>query len=141
MAHSLLEIITNSDEFPKFIIYDNACHLAEFIKSRSISQYSIRGKILEESTFVIDRLHIKNHVRDECHKFYNVDLHNELYEINTVVCEELNFWLGSYKYAMKHMNYSSFNFFLYIILEDYNEEKLKLNAIKKYKKKKQTFFN
>ena len=54
MVHSSLEIITNSDEFLLFIIYNNACYLAEFIITQSISQYSIRGEIFEDSTFVID---------------------------------------------------------------------------------------
>jgi hypothetical protein len=35
---------------------------------------------------------------------------------------------------MKHMNYERFNFYLYIIFNSYNEEKIQLNKVKKYKK-------
>jgi len=126
----LLDTISSSVIFPKFIIYDNACHLSEYISNHSIAEKSQRGDILHKSIFVIDRLHIKNHVRKDCHTIYNADLHNELFEINSVVCEEVNYWFGLYKHAMKHMNNIRFNFFIFVILDLYNQEKLRLNEKK-----------
>jgi hypothetical protein len=90
--------------FPKYLIYDNACDLSEYIQNNKIGEKSERGKTLQDSTFVVDRLHIKNHVREDCHKIYNIDLQEDLLEVNSVVCEELNYWFGLYKHAMKHMN-------------------------------------
>jgi hypothetical protein len=41
-----------------------------------------------------------------------------------MVCEQINFWLGGFKYAMKHMNVYRYNFFLYIILNELNNVKI-----------------
>ena len=62
---------------------------------------------------------------------FNANLHDDLFKVNTVVCEETNYWLSGFKYAMKHMNQDRYNFFLFIILNIYNEEKIILNANKK----------
>ena len=118
----LLDLISFSNELPKFLIYDNACHLDKYLEHNKIKTISERGKKLKESHFVIDRLHIKNHVRQNCHINYNADLHEDLFKLNTVVCEKANYWLSGYKHAMKHMSQDRFNFFLYIILNIYNEE-------------------
>jgi hypothetical protein len=99
----LLDTISYSTVFPKYIIYDNACHLS---------------------------VYIKNHVRDDCHQVYNADLHKELVSVNSVFCEEVNYWFGIYKHARKHMNFIRFNYFMYIILNLYNIEKIKLNDYK-----------
>ena len=48
----------------------------------------------------------------------------DLDRINTVVCEQFNFWLGPYKYIMKYMNDIHFNFYLYIIMNEYNNIKV-----------------
>jgi hypothetical protein len=126
----LLDTISYSTVFPKYIIYDNACHLSVYIKNHNIGDKSKRGDILMKSKFVIDRFHIKNHVRDDCHQVYNADLHKELFSVNSDVCEEVNYWFGIYKHAMKHMNFIRFNYFMYIILNLYNIEKIKLNDYK-----------
>jgi hypothetical protein len=74
---------------------------------------------------VIDRLHIKNHKGKQCRKHFDADKIQELLDINTVVCEQTNFWLSRFKYIMKHMNAQRFNFFMYIILDKYNKEKIR----------------
>ncbi len=53
--------------------------------NHNIREKSKRGDILNKCIFVIDRLHIKNHVRKDCHTIYNADLHKELFEINSAV--------------------------------------------------------
>jgi hypothetical protein len=75
--------------FPKYSIYDNTCHLSEYIKNNKIGEKFERGKTLKDSKFVIDRLHIKIHVRVDCHKIYNIDLQEDLLKVNSFVCEEL----------------------------------------------------
>jgi hypothetical protein len=69
-------------------------------------------------------------VIEDFHKIYNIDLQEDLLEVNSVVCEELNYWFGLYKHAMKHMNSDRYNFFMYIILDIYNNEKMRLNERK-----------
>ena len=122
----LLDNLQFMNSPPKYLIYDNACKLEAYLKKRSIKDKSIRGGVLCNMTFVIDRLHIKNHTNENCHKYNNPYLFDDLININTVVCEETNFWLSRFKYIMKHMNKVRFNFFLYIICNAYNIQKLKL---------------
>ena len=76
--------------------------------------------------FAVDKLHIQGHKENWCLKNCHPKLFPELNDVNTVICEQINYWLGSYKYMMKHMNVNRFNFFLYIILNEYN--KLKING-------------
>jgi hypothetical protein len=58
-----------------------------------------------------------------------------VFVINTVVCEEVNYWFGLFKHAMKHMNSFRFSFFMFIILDIYNTEKIKLNDSNRFVKK------
>jgi hypothetical protein len=119
------------DTTPKYIVYDNACHLEPFLKDHhKLGQARLLK--LNDTKFIIDRLHIHNHVRQIC-KNFKCENYEDLKNINSVVCEETNFWLSGYKHIMKHMNSERFVFYLYIILECYNNEKLKLNKIKKFK--------
>jgi hypothetical protein len=129
----LLDILQHSESTCNYLIYDNACSLQHFLKLRKIETLSPRGAILQSMTFIIDRLHIKNHVNPNCHANFDANDFEDLLKVNTVVCEETNFWLSRFKYIMKHMNFQRFNFFLFIILDKYNEEKIKtrLNEIKK----------
>ncbi len=126
----ILDLITHAIKLPKFLIYDNACHLESFFNNNDIAEKSERGRKIRDIDFVIDRLHIHNHVRADCHLYYNANLYDELFKVNTVVCEEINFWLSGFKHCMKHMNATRFNFFLFIIMNTYNIEKLKLNKKK-----------
>ena len=38
-----------------------------------------------------------------------------------MVCEQKNFWLGKYKYSLKHMGIYRFNFFVFLICDAYNQ--------------------
>ena len=67
---------------------------------------------------------MKGHTGDECKKNNDPALFPELEDTNTVVCEQVNFWLGKFKHILKHMNFYRFNFFFYIILDIYNQIKL-----------------
>ena len=87
------------DRSPKYLIYDDACHLKPFMDSHcelnENRQLSYDGKV-----FAIDRLHFKNHTRKICKNFH-CDKYPELSKVNSMACEETNFWFGNYKY--KHM--------------------------------------
>jgi hypothetical protein len=119
------------DEIPKYIIYDNACHLEPFVKKHQ-NLNSAQLLKLNDTIFVIDRLHFFNHVGKNC-KNYKAENHDELKNVNTVICEETNYWFSGYKHIMKYMNSERYLFYLYIICESYNNEKIKLNRIKKFK--------
>ena len=67
---------------------------------------------------------MKGHIGEECRRNNDPALFPELDDSNTVVCEQVNFWLGKFKHILKHMNFYRFNFFLYIILDIYNQIKL-----------------
>ena len=53
------------DQLPKYIIYDNACHLEPFIKTHNKLDDKQSAE-LKKKVFVIDRLHYNNHTRKEC---------------------------------------------------------------------------
>ena len=64
---------------------------------KNVASDSERAIRLKAMKYVIDRQHIKNHQK-ECHDAYDADLYEELNKINTIVCEQTNFWLGGYKH-------------------------------------------
>jgi hypothetical protein len=70
---------------------------------------------------VVDKLHIKGHVDPECFSTCHPRLFPELDDNNTVICEQVNYWLGNFKHIVKHMNFYRFNYFLLIILDLYNQ--------------------
>jgi hypothetical protein len=82
---------------------------------------STRFDNIKNVKYVVDRLHIKGHKQKWCLKICHPDLFDDLNGTNTVVCEQINFWLGRFKHIMKHMNATRFNFFLYIILNEHNQ--------------------
>jgi hypothetical protein len=112
VAGFFLEIL---DMVAKFIIYDNACHLKPFLDSHH-NLTDERLKIYETKIFAIDRIHIYNHSRKECKKF-ECNNFKELQNINSVVCEETNYWFSGFKYCIKHMSQERLLFFLYIIFD------------------------
>ena len=68
---------------PKFIIYDDACHLHPYIvKNQKFTDDKL--KIFQQKLFTIDRLHIHNHTRPIC-KTFNSNLFMELNGVNSVV--------------------------------------------------------
>jgi len=70
--------------------------------------------------FAVDKLHIQGH-KGNCLKTYHPKLFSQLDEANTIVCEQMNYRFGRYKFIMKHMNGDRFNFFTYIILNELNK--------------------
>lgn len=79
-----------------------------------------RLKLLSTKTFVIDKLHIRGHKEASCNPMCNPDKYPALLHANTVICEQINFWLNNFKYILKHMNRQRYLFFLSIILREFN---------------------
>jgi len=122
-------------DVPKYIVYDDACHLKTFCENRA--HISERIRKVCDFKFVIDKMHIQGHIptkcRSDCHPKNYPELHAPI-NINTVVCEQINFWIGRFKYIVKHMNYFRYIFFHYIIFDLYNTFKSsgKINLSNKY---------
>jgi hypothetical protein len=110
---------------PTYIIYDDACHLKRFVDNHNVKTNYQFQRLNEfcQLKFVVDKLHIKGHKEKWCLEHCDPTNNPELIGVNTVVCEQVNFWLGRFKYIMKHMNATRFNFFLYIISNEYNKIK------------------
>lgn len=107
------------------MIYDDACHLSRFILNRFNSgNVTRRLKLLNSKTFVIDKLHIRGHKEASCNPMCNPDKYPDLLHANTVICEQINFWLNNFKYILKHMNRQRYLFFLSIILREFNQIKV-----------------
>lgn len=126
LNHKTSHILLPKAKVPSFLVYDNACQLMLHIK-KQFKNRTHRTKRLEEATkvnYIVDRLHIVGHSQAWCKDVCHPDLFPELKGVNTIICEQINFWLGRFKFIMKHMNQCRFNFFLYIILNQYNKLKV-----------------
>jgi len=81
----------------------------------------------------IDKLHISNHKDPWCLTNCDPCKERELDGINTVACEKFNFWGDGFKHMVKHMNYPRFHFFLFVMFDFYNKQKLKILKPAKFK--------
>ena len=122
-----LDIIENAHFAPDILIYDDGCHLKKFIEKNQISRKSERAIVLDKTKILIDKFHINNHTDKWCLKNCNPNNEVLLDKVNTVVCEEINFWLSGYKHMVKHMKQENFGFFIFIIMDFYNRMKLNKN--------------
>ena len=110
--------------FPKYLIYDDACHLKPYCDNRIAEKRSTRISLFARTNFVVDKLHIKGHVGEVCKNTVHPDLFPELEKSNTVVCEQTNFTVGRHKHQLKHMNKERYHFFLYTLFDMFNEVKI-----------------
>jgi len=109
----------------EYFIYDDACHIKKFLNKRKFK--TERGIALSLKKHFLDKLHFSNHIDKWCLENCNPYNERALDKVNTVVCEQFNFWLGGFKYMVKHMNYHRFHFFLFIMFNFYNFIKQKEN--------------
>lgn len=128
----LLDLTSN--KLPKFFIYDDACHLSKYLINNKVKEKSTRGQLLSDKRHYVDKLHIKNHTDEWCLNNCDPNKVEELKNLNTVVCEQINFWLSRFKYIVKHMNFARYQFFLFIILDMHNKEKIRKQKHEKKKK-------
>jgi len=125
----------------KFCLYDDGCHLDE-----SVQAHLEDHLVLKNVTFLIDRFHIKNHVRKVmflyayafysnhffkisimkvCKTKYNPYLQSQLANINSQACEQSYSLLIKYRYTVKHMSKNHFNFFFLNVFDGLNEKSLR----------------
>ncbi len=114
--------LTNT--IPYYILYDDACHLAKWVTNKSSNNFdntTDRGRILATKNIVCDRFHFKTHKDSWCKDRCDPDLFAGLTGVNTSVTEQINFWFGGFRYALKHMSYERYHFMLYILSDEYNK--------------------
>ena len=69
--------------------------------------------VLNSKEYVIDKFHFYNHHETYCKD--NCDPNDkETKGVNTVISEQINFWISRYKHIVKHMNCDRFYWFIYI---------------------------
>ncbi len=73
--------------------------------------------------YIVDRLHIKGHIGEECKRRNHPNNFPDLDGVVTIICEVINSWASSFKHNTKHMNAIHFNFFLFIIFNEFNKIK------------------
>ena len=120
-----MNIINHTNNWPKYLVYDNGCHLEQFI-GEHLKETTLRSQILRKTKIVVDRFHFLEHKDSHtyCRENCDPNLFDDLKDINTESSEQTNYWLSGYKHATKHMNDIHFYFFTYIICEEYNKTKL-----------------
>ena len=67
---------------------------------------------------------MRSSVDHQCKLNNDPALFPQLDDTNTVICEQVNYWLGKFKNILKDMSFFRFNFFLFIILDTYNQIKI-----------------
>ncbi len=130
---------------PEYIIYDDGCHLKQFVDSRINN--TEKTKVFKDKKIVVDKLHIQGHKDHRCLETCHPNLFPDLADVNTVIVEQINFWVGGFKYITKHMNIYRFNFFLFLLFDHYNEltiegkfsllEEVVMNKSEKIKRKRE----
>ncbi|CAF0844130.1 unnamed protein product [Brachionus calyciflorus] len=130
----LMDLYQEIEIKPNFIMYDDGCHLKQFIDtSHKIINKTKRYKELMTKTIVIDRFHYKGHKKrnDYCKTKCNPEKYADLNSINTSVVEQINFWFSGFKYISKHMKKERFKFFVFVMCDELNEANLTYNIFKK----------
>jgi len=123
-----MNIINQSANWPKYLVYDNGCNTEQYIL-KHLKQITSRAQILSQTKIVVDRFHYINHQDSHkyCRENCNPDSFENLSNVNTEACEQANYWFSRYKHATKHMNDINFYFFIYIICDEYNKNKIITN--------------
>ncbi len=122
IRHEGLKIINkrlqeiNSINRINYCVYDNACNLHQNVINNKIQD-------LEHIEFYIDRFHINNHIKQKCKK-YNMALSPELEHINSQICEQTFNYFNRAKYMTKHMSKNHFNFFILMMVDNFNYKNL-----------------
>jgi hypothetical protein len=100
------ETIDISRQNYKFVIYDDACHLFEFINNRKLSFYTMNMR------FFIDKFHQRNHKREVCKTVFNLNNNKQICHLNSVILEQNFAQIIRYKKSLRKMNKTHFNFLL-----------------------------
>ncbi|XP_062341606.1 uncharacterized protein LOC134039632 [Osmerus eperlanus] len=92
-------LCTRFRQYPKIVIYDNACQLQTYCLRRDPGFF-------RETWFLVDRLHWRNH--SGCNIGYNLDSYPQFQKINSQVAEQNNSLLKKMKGQLSYMNRENF---------------------------------
>lgn len=118
-----LDTMDHMNYIPDYVVYDMGCKLRKYIwNDNNIKNLSERLIKLREKTILVDRFHFKKHSKDDtfCVENCDADHFEEMKNVNTSSCEEINFWLSQYKHIHKHIGKIRQKFFLFIIFDEFN---------------------
>lgn len=96
------------------VVYDNACHLYEYVLNRMPS-------LVANTRFHTDRLHEVNHT--SCALSYRMRLDPEMDEVNSQACEQLNRLTGTTTSQASQMTMDHFMVFHAALYALYNDRK------------------
>ena len=115
-----------------YIIYDNACHLARFVRKRA-SRPPVRSLLaqLAAGTYVLDRFHRGNHTAcvDPSSRYYlpevQVERHPRLAALNSSWSESWNAWLDVLAPQIRAMDAQSLHVYLWLLADLWNRRVLR----------------
>ena len=109
-----------------YIVYDNACHLARFIRKKARRRGTQVLRSLAAAKFVIDRFHLRNHRSccDPGSRYFleevRLDAHPELKDLNSSWSESWNAWIDVLTPQCRAMDSSSLPVFLWLVADLWN---------------------
>ncbi|CAF4176287.1 unnamed protein product [Rotaria magnacalcarata] len=121
-----LQLLTNSIKVsgvvPKTAVYDDGCHLIEYLHKhigKDLAE-AYAAKALSQIKFSVDRTHSRNHVGSWCRANMNPDKNPLLENINTQAAEQLFSWLKGYALIISSLGWKRASMFLLIIFHHKN---------------------
>ena len=123
----LLRLRCDSGVDFSYLGYDRSCEFEPFLRNLSKKGNEGADILLENTEYLVDRFHIKNHTNPKCvianplcayhpdlPKFFGIQ------NANTECAEQCFSWLKKFKNTMKYMSKYKFLFFLKIIVNARN---------------------
>ena len=110
----------------RYIVYDNACMLAHFVRNRAAGKDLATLHDLALMKFVIDRWHKRNHTAclNPEHVMYTPEVDIEQYEdlkpLNSSQNEQWNAWLDCFVPGIRHMHPDSFTLYILLLADLWN---------------------
>ncbi|CAF4273840.1 unnamed protein product [Rotaria socialis] len=131
----ILQLLTNcikaSGVIPKTAVYDDGCHLIEYLHNHIGKDLTATpaAKELAKVKFSVDRTHFRNHVGSWCR--LNMNPNDNPLNVNTQAAEQLFSWLKGYATIISSLGWRRASMFLLILFHHKNLEttRTKCNAV------------
>lgn len=123
-----------------YLCYDDGCHLLKYTQKRS--QLTKTAEKMKDLTIVIDSMYMKGHTDSWCKRSCDPKWFPQLNNVRKLSCifwirwyastcrltqKCVNNWLSHYRHMARHMNRTSFMFFVLYICDLHNlQEEAKL---------------
>ncbi|CAF2077322.1 unnamed protein product, partial [Rotaria magnacalcarata] len=114
--------------FPKCGVYDDGCHLVEFIRNhygQDLKRTSASTS-LYETKFSVDRTHFKGHVGRWCRANMNPYKNEMLNGINTQAAEQLFSWVKTYANILSSLGWRKMPIYLLLLFHYKNLERMSI---------------